>query len=1003
MFVHNLYAPFLDDKENKMGRRDLLNDDERKVLFGVPDHRPSLVKLYTLSPSETNLVSARREERNKLGFAVQMALLNHPGVSLNSLGEAPPQLVSFMAEQLHIPKEKFSDYASRVQTSTDHARELMNTFGLRAPVQGDLSLMIDASARAAWSTEDGPQIASAIVKALRGKGILLPTPHRLERAGIAGRARARRQSYEAILGTFSSDQLSKLDTLLVVDPKTGVTPLVWVRNLTTAPTANNVRGIIERLQFVRGFGVSREASLTIHPTRFVQLAREGRVSPPHLVARYTPSRRRATLVAFMIELEAQLVDAALEMADRIIGASFTRGGNAKRREYGATTSDVGRFLTMFCKTIDALSRAKDDNLDVFVILEEAVGWDALLTARPRVGAISSLAGEDPLVRAANRWITLRKFLPSLLEVISFKAGPSSSSTLAALQGLRENAQAGRRDIPDNAPMPFKKEWRSLVMKNGKINRRLYETAVMAHARNKWRSGDIWVDGSANYRRFDSYLLPQNEVQPIAENLSLPTTADEWIKTRSTQLDARLKQFGAKLSKGQVEGVDLIGGKLSVSPVRGITRPDALALSAKIDALIPYTSITELLHTVAKQTGFLSVFTNLRTHDTHDNESALLATILADGSNLGISAMAKASHGVTSDQLLWTQSAYMRDDTYQSALGKIIDAHHALPIAGVWGHGTTSSSDGQFFRSGKRGGTAGAFNARYGVDPGFSFYTHVSDQYGPFNVKVISAATHEAPYVLDGLLHHGTCLSIETHYTDTGGASDHVFALCQLLGFRFCPRLRDFPDRRLATFGAASQHPSLKTLMGKPVKTEVVKAYWSEIVRLVASLKAGTVQPSTIMRKLAAYERQNQLDLALQEIGRVERTLFMLDWLESPALRQRCQAGLNKSEQRHQLTQAICTFKQGRIIDRTHETQQFRASGLNLIIAAIVYWNSTYIADAVAYLRSSGDHIPDELLAHISPVGWNHIGFSGDFLWDRAAISALKGRKPLNIRPSYLAA
>ena len=51
-------------------------------------------------------------------------------------------------------------------------------------------------------------------------------------------------------------------------------------------------------------------------------------------------------------------------------------------------------------------------------------------------------------------------------------------------------------------------------------------------------------------------------------------------------------------------------------------------------------------------------------------------------------------------------------------------------------------------SGKRGGTAGDFNARYGVDPGFSFYTHVSDQHGPYHVTVISAATHEAPYVLD---------------------------------------------------------------------------------------------------------------------------------------------------------------------------------------------------------------------------------------------------------------
>jgi TnpA family transposase len=61
---------------------------------------------------------------------------------------------------------------------------------------------------------------------------------------------------------------------------------------------------------------------------------------------------------------------------------------------------------------------------------------------------------------------------------------------------------------------------------------------------------------------------------------------------------------------------------------------------------------------------------------------------------------------------------------------------------------------------------------------------------------------------------------------------------------------------------------------------------------------------------------------------------MLDWLESPELRRRCHAGLNKSEQRHFLAQVICTFKQGRIADRSGEAQQFRASGLNLVIAAI---------------------------------------------------------------------
>ena len=115
--------------------------------------------------------------------------------------------------------------------------------------------------------------------------------------------------------------------------------------------------------------------------------------------------------------------------------------------------------------------------------------------------------------------------------------------------------------------------------------------------------------------------------------------------------------------------------------------------------------------------------------------------------------------------------------------------------------------------------------------------------------------------------------------------------------------------------------------------------------------------------------------------------------QTPPLRQRCQAGLNKSEQRHALAQVICTFKQGRIADRGQDAQQFRASGLNLVIAATVFWNSTYLADAVQHLRNQTRPVPDALLAHTSPLTWEHIGFSGDFLWDRAAATADQ-RRPL---------
>src|ERR1035437_4533228 len=88
------------------------------------------------------------------------------------------------------------------------------------------------------------------------------------------------------------------------------------------------------------------------------------------------------------------------------------------------------------------------------------------------------------------------------------------------------------------------------------------------------------------------------------------------------------------------------------------------------------------------------------------------------------------------------------------------------------------------------------NAKYGNDPGVKFYTHISDQFAPFHTKVIRVTASEAAHVLDALLYHESELKIEEHYTDTAGATEHVFALCHLLGFRFVPRIRNLSDRRL---------------------------------------------------------------------------------------------------------------------------------------------------------------------------------------------------------------
>jgi len=512
------------------------------------------------------------------------------------------------------------------------------------------------------------------------------------------------------------------------------------------------------------------------------------------------------------------------MADKLIGGLFAKARNATRRRYATSASDVGRLMRLFHRTIEALATARTSDRDAFEVVDEAVGWAKLLRVRSEVESLANLAEEDPLLRAADRWRTIHKFAPDLIQALDFRATRAGDAMLAALKLLADLNRSGKREVPSDAPMPFRKDWRRLVMEGGSPNRRLYETAVLATLRDKLRSGDIWVERSSSYRSFDSYLMPVAAVPAATSDLGLPATAEEWLQTKAAELDRRLKRFARRLQRGELEGVKFDDGRLHVAPVKASATPEAKAFADRTAAIMPPVRITELLHEVNQAVGFASTFTNLRTGERCEDANALLAAILADATNLGLGRMAAASHGVTRDELIWTADAYIRPETYKAALARIIDAHHALPIAAIWGRGTTSSSDRQFFRSAKRGDGAGDVNARYGQDPGLGFYTHVSDQHAPYSVRVMSATGHEAPYVLDGLLHHGTTLQIDTHYTDTGGASDHVFILCAMLGIRFCPRLRDFPDRKLAGIEPATTYQSIQPLFGRRIRTDVIREH-----------------------------------------------------------------------------------------------------------------------------------------------------------------------------------
>ena len=224
----------------------------------------------------------------------------------------------------------------------------------------------------------------------------------------------------------------------------------------------------------------------------------------------------------------------------------------------------------------------------------------------------------------------------------------------------------------------------------------------------------------------------------------------------------------------------------------------------------------------------------------------------------------------------------------------------------WGTGRTASSDGQFFPAAGRSEALNLVNARYGAEPGVKAYSHVSDRFSPFATQTIPATVHEAPYILDGLLMNETGRRVREQYADTGGFTDHVFAACSILGYAFVPRIRDLPSKRLYVFERAGGPKRLRPLVGGKVNVDLIDRNWADILRVAATMSAGTMRPSQLLRKLAAYSRQNELAAALREVGRIERSLFMIEWTTdldvAPARPGRLEQGRGAPcpEARHQL-------------------------------------------------------------------------------------------------------
>ena len=474
-------------------------------------------------------------------------------------------------------------------------------------------------------------------------------------------------------------------------------------------------------------------------------------------------------------------------------------------------------------------------------------------------------------------------------------------------------------------------------------------------RNAFRSGDVWLAHSRRYGDVKQALVSIEATHTTAR-LAVPYESQEWLGEHKGHLGEGLERLARAAHHGRIAGGATWNGELRIVRPASAMPEDVDELLLDLYRRLPEVRITDILLEVDAATSFTDAFTHLRTGAPCRDRIGLLNVLLAEGLNLGLSKMAEASNTHDFFQLSRLSRWHIESEAINQALAMVIEAQAQLPMNLV--------------------------NARYGSEPGLKAYTHVSDRFGPFATQTIPATVNEAPYILDGLLMTRAGRRIREQYADSGGFTDHVFAVTSLLGYRFVPRIRDLPSKRLHVFEPRRVPKPLIGLTGTKIREDVIVRNWPDILRVAATLASGVLPPSQLLRKFAAYPRQHELAVALREIGRVERTLFIVDWLLDADMQRRASTGLNKGEAHHALKNALRIGRQGEIRDRTSEGQHYRMAGLNLLAAIVIYWNTVHLGEAIRQRQYDGLTVDPELVAHISPLGWAHILLTGEYRWPK---------------------